>query len=268
LFYLVFISTTKLKEENMIFNNEKFTNAVKSIHLKPEEFSTYESIPDSEVRTKLNGFIDYGENPRFSVALEEICENIVGRTMFRILMTKLMLRHKRMLLTHHDGDGSKYEESVVYVNLSFYKENGGGIPSRYYFYIDEKGEIKLKLKSLAGSIFHEFCHGLHDVSGTHISSKRNVLCVKDTPFKTTWSKDEELRTICCMEDAKHYLQDPICDHCFDFCQSILKKEKFSPRYSHGGYNGIGEPAKEELKDLYDCIPVSQKYMDGWRKYII
>jgi hypothetical protein len=164
----------------MIFNHLKFANAVKKIHVKPEEIPAYESIPDSEVRKKLDDFIDYGKNPRFSAALDEICENIIGRTMFKVLMTKMMLLHKTMHITHHDGDGSYYEKYVVYVNLSFYKENGTGIPSRYYFYIDEKGEIKLKLKSVAGSIFHEFCHGLHDVSGTHISSKRNVLCARYT----------------------------------------------------------------------------------------
>jgi hypothetical protein len=40
----------------------------------------YKSIPDSEVRKKLDEFIDYGKNPRFSKALDEICDNLVGQT--------------------------------------------------------------------------------------------------------------------------------------------------------------------------------------------
>ncbi|MDR2724288.1 MAG: hypothetical protein LBB25_03755, partial [Holosporaceae bacterium] len=116
----------------MIFNYLKFANAVKSIHLKPEEILTYESIPDAEVRKKLDDFIDYEKNPRFSVTLDEICENIVGRTMFKMLMTKLMLQHKTMRICehHNPNKGSYYEDNAVYVNLSFYDASGIGIPSR------------------------------------------------------------------------------------------------------------------------------------------
>jgi hypothetical protein len=244
----------------MIFNQLKFTNAAKSIHVKSEEISTYESIPDSEVRTKFSGFIKYGENPRFSKALDEICENIVGRTMFKILMTKLTTQHKTMCICeHHDPkEGSYYEESVVYVNLSFYKENGEGIPSRYYFYITDTGEIKLKLKSLVGSIFHEFCHGLHDISGTYLSEIKTICTTHK--IQDAWGDAEELRTITCFD------HDPICDHCFDLCQSILKNELFCPRYTHSGYRGEKEPSARHLRKYYNCIPASQKYMDGYKEY--
>jgi hypothetical protein len=39
-------------------------------------------------------------------------------------------------------------------------------------------------------------------------------------MKEVWDHDEELRTITCFNN------DPICDHCFDLCQSILKKTNF------------------------------------------
>ncbi|MDR2723667.1 MAG: hypothetical protein LBB25_00465, partial [Holosporaceae bacterium] len=87
----------------MIFNHEKFVNTVKQKHLKPEEIPTYESIPDSDVREKLDDFIDYGKNPRFSKALDEICENVVGRTMFKVLLTKMMSQGKRMCITPYAG---------------------------------------------------------------------------------------------------------------------------------------------------------------------
>jgi hypothetical protein len=252
-------SKSLVKEENMIFNRKKFANAVKSIHLKPEEISTYEAIPDSEVRKRLDEFIDYEKNPRFSAALDEICENIVGRTMFKVLITKLTVQHKTMCITtHYEGNGSMYDESVVYVNLSFYEENGEGIP--YHFYIDKKGEIKLKLKSLAGSIFHEFCHGLHDVSGTR--KVKNIMCQNETDFGSLWTEDEELRTITCFNS------DPICDHCFDLCQSILKNELFHPRYSYYSYKGEKEPSFHILRKHYSCIKASQKYMDGWKEYML
>jgi hypothetical protein len=180
--------------------------------------------------------------------------------MFKVLMTKLILQRKTMSIKHHDGDGSKYKKSVVYVNLSFYEKNGEGIPSRYYFYIDEKGGIKLKLKSLAGSIFHEFCHALHDVSET--KKTENIICQDKTDFGSLWSKDEELRTITSFD------HDPICDHCFDFCQSILKNKLFRPRYTHRGYEGEKEPSMRSLRKCYNCISASQKYMDGWKEYVL
>ncbi|GHU20094.1 hypothetical protein FACS189472_10860 [Alphaproteobacteria bacterium] len=160
---------------------------------------------------------------------------------------------------HDPDDGSSYKNNVVSVNLAFYEESGIGISSRKYFYIDEAGNIKTKLKSLAGSIFHEFCHALHHISRTGKTS--NVLCLNKTLAKA-WGKDEELRTITCLDN------DPICDHCFDFCQSILENEPFYPRYSHGGYVGNNEPTKSHLEDLYNGISVSKNFMDGWREYVI
>jgi hypothetical protein len=245
----------------MIFDHLKFANAVKSLHIKPEEILTYEAIPDSEVRKKLDDFIDYGENPRFSKALDEICENLVGRTMFKVLMTKMILQHKTMSMCEHHNPkiGSYYQNNIVYINLSFYEVSGIGIPSRQYYYIDEKHQVKTKLKSLAGSIFHEFCHGLHHVSETHKEYSVYVLCISEA-LKYVWGEDEELRTITCFNN------DPICDHCFDFCQSILKKQSFRPRYSHGGRRGKDD--SEKRNNLLLHLPHSQKYMDGWKEYVI
>jgi hypothetical protein len=239
----------------MQFNEIKFLENVQKIHLNPGEFSIYSAIPDAEVREKLEDFIDYGKNPRFSTALDEICENIVGRTMFRVLITKLKNKKKIMHIEPHDEDGSKYKKFVVYVNLSFYEENSTGISSRKYFFLDEREEIKMKLKSLAGSIFHEFCHGLHHISGT--VSKVKTVCIT-YKIQGAWRNDEELRTITCFN------HDPICDHCFDFCQSILKNEKFFPRYSHGGCRGSAKPDKKYI----NCISASQKFMDSWKEYMI
>jgi hypothetical protein len=245
----------------MIFNHEKFVNATRKIHIKPEEIPTYESIPDSAVRKKLDEFIDYDKNPRFSAALDEICENIVGRTMFKVLMTKLSLQHKTMRICEHNDpkEGSRYKDNAVYINLSFYEVSGVGVPSRQYYYIDEKHQISTKLKSLAGSIFHEFCHGLHHVSKTRKKSGIYLLCVSEA-LQYVWGKDEELRTITCVDG------DPICDHCFDFYQSILEKQPFRPRYSHGGWRGDDD--SEKRSDLLLRLPQSQKYMDGWREYMV
>jgi hypothetical protein len=72
----------------------------------------------------------------------------------------------------------------------------------------------------------------------------------------------ELRTICCVN------HDPICDHCFDLVQSIIKNEPFCPRYAHNiGYRGKN-PTKDEKKrrKLRKHLPESRIFMDGWKEY--
>jgi hypothetical protein len=214
------------------------------------------------VRKKLKDFIDYEKNPRFSKALDEICENVVGKTMFKVLMTKMMLQDKRMRICEHSNPevGSCYEDNIVYINLSFYEISGVGIPDRQYYYVDEENGIKMKPKSLAGSIFHEFCHGLHDISDTYMKKENDTICLDETILGSIWTADEELCTVTCFNN------DPICDHCFDFCQSILKKYTFYPRYTHGGWNGGDDSAIRSY--LLRYLPLSQKYMDGWREYMV
>ncbi|MDR0695701.1 MAG: hypothetical protein LBF56_02960, partial [Holosporales bacterium] len=52
----------------------------------PDELCRFESITD--VRNALDNVIDY-DRSLFSKALDEICNNIVGNTMFKLLLTKL-----------------------------------------------------------------------------------------------------------------------------------------------------------------------------------
>jgi hypothetical protein len=256
----------------MIFNHVKFANAVKKIHLKPWEIPAYESIPDSEVRKKLDEFIDYSKNPQFSAALDEICENLVGQTMFKIFVTKMevggIIKSKgkiKIMKQDEKEKGSQYCHKIFAVKINFdrYYSNGIGISEKQYYCLDETGGIRKKLKSLAGSLFHEFCHAVHYINGTNV--KVNVLCLGKTPLKEVWGKDEELRTITCFNS------DPICDHCFDLCQSILKSEPFFPRYAHNiGYKSIDLPAigDRKRKKLLQFLPLSQKFMDGWKEYAL
>jgi hypothetical protein len=190
--------------------------------------------------------------------------------MFKVLMAKMqannLLEKKgkmKIVKQNKEGKGSQYSSELfaVKINSNFYETSGLGISSRKYFYIDDDGKIKTKLKSLAGSVFHEFCHGLHDVSGTAIPTKKNIICLKGSDLVQVWDY-EELRTITCFE------HDPICDHCFDFCKSILKNESFHPRYSHGGHRGEGEPTTDDLQKYYKLLPASQKFMDGQRECVL
>jgi hypothetical protein len=49
----------------------------------------------------------------------------------------------------------------ININPNVYSRNGAGIQDRQYYCVGARGDIALKLKSLSGSIFHEFTHCLH-----------------------------------------------------------------------------------------------------------
>ncbi|MDR1333298.1 MAG: hypothetical protein LBJ69_02750 [Holosporales bacterium] len=249
----------------MNFNRELFLENVRKIHLTDsEEMVAYDAIPDTDVRKRLSEIIELDKTlisykgktlsnlathkETFNRALDNVCSNVVGNTMFKLLLVKVS-RARKIHLVNYDEDGSLFspKDYAVKINLSLYDPGGVGIPSRQYYYIKEDGTLGTKLKSLNGSIFHEFCHGLHDVSRTTADKTRDG---------TIWFNKEELRTITCFN------HDPICDHVFDLCQSITNGTPFHPRYSHNGW-----PSRKEC-DLLKGITESQKFMDGWREYMI
>jgi hypothetical protein len=249
----------------MNFNETKFLENAQKIHLKSNEIPIYAAIADADVRAKLDEFVDYGANPRFSAALDEICENLVGRTMFKLLIAKMTKRNQTMRILEHRVEkyGSCYSQNTVYINLNRYELNGSGKAHRQYYGITEEGEVKQKLKSMSGSMFHEFCHALHDISGTLIDCDAHNICVS-VELQEVWGEDEEFRTITC---HKH---DPICDHCFDLMQSILKNKPFLQRCSHN----MGYRSSETEKNTGKKNKLSKhflKYKDlleGWREYVL
>jgi hypothetical protein len=249
----------------MKFNELKFFENARKKHLKPDEFPIYDAIPDAEVRKKLNESVDYGKNPRFSAALDEICANIVGRTMFKLLITKTSAHKQTMQILEHTVEkyGSYYSENVVYINLNRYEADGSGKTYKQYYGIIKKEEVQPKLKSLAGSMFHEFCHALHHISGTRMKHKIYNICASPE-LREVWGEDEEFRTINC------HRGDPICDHCFDLVQSILKIKLFLPRCSHN----IGYRSKNDAEDhpnrqfLLQHFLKHKDQLEGWREYAL
>jgi hypothetical protein len=212
---------------------------------------------------------------RFSAALDEICANIVGMTMFKVLMTKMIvcniLKSKGPIrILQYAGDGSRYSpqsrDFAVKINSNFYELDGTGISSRRYYGITKNGKVRTKLKSMAGSMFHEFCHALHHISGPKIDHE--VYCVS-AELQEVWGKDEELRTICCL-NLNGLCHDPICDHCFDLVQSIAKGKRFLPRCSHNiGYrSGRAVEDAENREKLLQHFLKYKILLEGYLEYAI
>jgi hypothetical protein len=243
-----------------MFARTLFLNDVKNIHLKPEELPKFESVQETDVRDKLDEFLEY-DTALFSKALDDVCNNFVGNTMFRLMMIKLPVGQKVKIIDIGPSekdyaltkqDGSSYGAYEVWINLNIYDNSGVGISQRQYYCVDAKGQIVLKLKSMAGSLFHEFTHCLHHVEDTEkyaIYSKRESL-LKDNPWRTK----EERRTISGYTEKDEYtltdVYDPICDNCFSFCDAMGSNTPYLPRAGHEGYvRGDSMTPSKELREF-------------------
>jgi hypothetical protein len=144
--------------------------------------------------------------------------------------------------------GSSYKNYEVKINPNVYDSNGIGIPERQYYCVDDKSQIVLKLKSVAGSLFHEFTHCLH-----HVEDPEKYVVYYDEeslPEKDPWGTKEERRTISGYTKKDEYtptdMYDPICDNCFSFCDASGSSTPYLPRAGHEGYvrGGSMTPSKE------------------------
>jgi hypothetical protein len=304
----------------MLYNTINFLNNAKRIHLKSnDELLAFESIPVMNVRSKLtdivlDGFTDDGK-ALISKVLDDICNNVVGNTMFMMLVAKkdpseltitnIGPKEINKLPTKQEGSSYSHTMYSVKINLNVYNRLGVGIPERQYYCIDERGNLTLKLKSLSGSIFHEFTHCLHyleDASRCIIYSDENSL-----PDGNPWTDKEERRTITGYIEADDYEPidtfDPICDNCFHLYNVVAKviphlparpiivrpvlahqsrqihpiipnrvpkTVPYRPRFGHCGYRSdISEEAlttiKTKLQQLYNALNFNLAWQ---RKYMI
>jgi hypothetical protein len=227
-----------------MFNREAFLEDVKRIHSLTDE------LVNIDVRRELDNFIDYDEL-LFSKALDDICNNVVGKTMFMLLIAKkspgMSLRiidigpeqsRTKALLVNQKG--SSYGGYDVWINLNLYDRNGIGIPERQYYCIDEGGNVTLKPKSLAASIFHEFVHCLHDVEDWRMYDRE-----RHSPVPEPWTNEEERRTISGYIDPGIF--DPICDNCFHLYDSVVSERPYLPRIGHCDYRSDTLPKAEQKR---------------------
>jgi hypothetical protein len=252
------------------FNEDKFFRDAEALHLNFEETLVYSRTQDSEVRGRTNDFVDY--EPEFQNALDEICSNVVGRTLFRFIVTKAHMRRdgEKIRLVSYGGPVNQYalKEFAVKINLRMFDGDGNGISARQYYYVDGNGEIVPKPKTLAGTIFHEFCHALHDIERTGEIAEGNQLARTNEILAYSWGNDEELRTISGCTLGPRY--DPLCDHCYELCICLDRGRIFFPRYSHEGHDSASGEREEvdKRRKLQAHFSESRKIMEGWRAYVL
>jgi hypothetical protein len=244
-----------------------FIKDVMQVHLSSNELQKFESIRG--VRERLHEFIDY-DTKLFTHALDDICRNIVGVTLFRLFLTKMapgapkikienigpaqQEKHRNQLA---DQEGTSYKNNIVKINPNLYDSSGKGIPERQYYFVEKNGRVIRKEKSMPGSIFHEFVHALHE-----IEDKAQYEEYGKDKFCQYWTDKEERRTISGYMDRNIY--DPISENCFNLCNSITDRKPFHPRISHMGF-AIGDTDKsKELEQLYGNLGFNLAWP---RKYV-
>jgi hypothetical protein len=155
-----------------------------------------------------------------------------------------------------EQNGSSYGNGEVLINLNLYEnETGTGIKERQYYFVDQYGIPLKKLKSVANSLFHEFTHCLHDAENSDLYSLYCQPPGEKDPNEEyiVWSNSEEERTIAGFIPPNTY--DPICENCFDLCNTVAQRTKYRPRIGHFGYQkGIVEYRDVVLIPLYRGLP--------------
>jgi hypothetical protein len=283
-----------------MFNKNDFISDAINVHILPNkllsadvhknELNIFNSINEEYLVSKLSYIIDY-DPALFTDALNEICDNTVGNIMFRLLMTKMMTKHKKKGLENLDKNnkikitnigssqqgrlltkqkGSTYGNNTVKINLNLYDSSDIGIPERQYYFVTKDGSTIHKLKSVSGSIFHEFVHCLHDIEKTKTKVKTHDY----------WTNKEELRTISGYipgmshntddkivsrgrlssqklgffsknEYIGESIYDPICDNCLNLYKSLAKEEPFSSRIGHNGFRNEDVNVIKRLENFYN-----------------
>jgi hypothetical protein len=124
-----------------MFNNQLFLNDIKNIHLNTYESTIFSSINDRDVRSRLDSIIDidstlishnYGvlnnsdiDEQMYRDILDNICNNIVGNTMFKILLIKMRTTNDKIhLMSYNTKKGrSTFSQGdfAVIVNLSMFE---------------------------------------------------------------------------------------------------------------------------------------------------
>lgn len=178
-----------------------------------------------------------------------------------ILRARKVLDSRKFLL--EIGDKNCFQPHItsqckVIINFSLYKDDGySRIGGHYYISSILDGDsviLGCKQKTLCGSIFHEFLHGLHEIEGRRRSQDDTLLLLYTDPiYRRKWSNDEELLNITgVFYSVGTWMVDPISIRRFDMSQTTLSAIERMPRHLHIEPKleekiVLSEPIKDERK---------------------
>jgi hypothetical protein len=152
-----------------MFNKEAFLEDAKKVHL---------NIDDTNVREEIDNFIDY-DRLLFSKVLDDIYNNVVGNTMFTLLMMKLPIGQKLKIINIGPVENSeKYERDSVFPILK-----------------DRLWTSKEECRTIAGYVISNICHNYFDFYSYCMAKERIKQLAVFKPFGTKNSSKDKVHPI-------------------------------------------------------------------------
>jgi hypothetical protein len=221
------------------YNSKFFLRQAENLHLKnPIVLAQYKFITNA--RKELDTVMKY--DSKFSKYLDEICDNIVGNTMLKMLIANARAFNLSTLYIEIDKkDQFLPSINTIQINPDLYRQDG------YYqdaFYgVDRQGALVKKKLTMSDAIFHELCHAFHTYSDVakFETDYLDVIYAGRQEEKYLWTNrksdnkfedDEEMYTITGYYWNSGRCFDPISCNMFDICKHSSKPESITQRVFH------------------------------------
>jgi hypothetical protein len=259
------------------FNTPLFEKEVEDFHLIDSEFKDkYYSITDT--RKEIDSYIKYDNV--FSSHLDEICNNIVGNTMVKLLLVHIKNNPESKFEIENSSVENSFclEKKKLYMNLSRY--NSSGIKDIPQCGINEKEEFIEKKSNITEGLFHELCHALHYISGS-VKKKRTTLehiykhsqvCV--SLWQGPGRNDEELYNITGFYSTETKMNfDPVNCNMFGICDSCQSGSPIIQRVFHKTFFVSILRSMQELRTYYkklniDILVDIKTFLIDTSKYVL
>jgi hypothetical protein len=238
LLFFVILSSA-IKAHNCEFNSKLFVEQAENLYLKdPIILAHYRSI--TNVKKEIDAYAKH--EAIFDMYLDEICENVVGNTMLKLMIANAKAQKLPTLLKIETGPKNRFspKKNTVYINPSLYGEDGYKI-SMFYGINRERGLTQKRLTMYDG-LFHELCHAFHTCFGKRKSTADYLDAVyAGREEKYLWTYKQSDRK--CENDEEMYIItgyywdsgrsfDPISCNMFDICKHASDNKSIVQRMFH------------------------------------
>jgi hypothetical protein len=243
------------------FNNNLFRSEVESLHLKDNSVLTqYNTIRD--VRGEINTYIRH--RTIFDTYLDNICNNIVGNTMMRLLIANVKVRGISGVKIEVGAGDDEFDpnSNTVFINPSKY-DSVSGRSLVASCGIDRSRNPVEKYRTIVDVLFHELCHAFHWNSGKLTSSNiRNTSVISSIygmhRSGALWKWDEEVYNI-----TGYYFGgfDPISCNMYDICKYSSNPDSIVQRIFHVSWD-------DHLRTMPNLLSRIEEFLINVDRYVI
>jgi hypothetical protein len=141
-------------------NSQLFTEQAERLHLSNQRvLEQYRLITD--IRKEIDIFVKH--EPIFNPYLDEICDNVVGSTMLKLLVANIKAKGLRPLRIRK-GQENQFFPDINTVHIAPKLYGPDGYNTNIFCGINRDGALVEKRLTMCDGIFHELCHAFHTYS--------------------------------------------------------------------------------------------------------